>query len=135
MVATRPYVDSSGLVKLVLVEQESAALHQFLADGQRPVTSRIATVEVRRAVARVVRLTSAHEALLGEIWARSVIVELHEQLAEAAARTGQRTLRSLDAIHLATAVSVQDEIDAFVTYDLRLAEAARSLGLSVVAPA
>lgn len=52
-----------------------------------------------------------------------------------AATVGPSSLRTLDAIHLATALGLGAELDAFVTYDNRLAEAARSLGLPVVSPA
>jgi predicted nucleic acid-binding protein len=44
-------------------------------------------------------------------------------------------LRTLDAIHLASALAIRDELEAFVTYDSRLADAARSAGLSVISPA
>ena len=63
------------------------------------------------------------------------IIELDEGLARAASQLAPPTMRSLDAIHLASALSIRTELDAFVTYDVRLGEAARSLGLSVVAPA
>ncbi|HJP71502.1 MAG TPA: type II toxin-antitoxin system VapC family toxin, partial [Candidatus Limnocylindria bacterium] len=99
------------------------------------ITSRVATIEVRRAVSRVVTIGPEHEAVLSATWMGSHIVELDESLAEAAARIGPSLLRSLDAVHLATAISVTEEAGDFVTYDRRLADAARSLGLSVVAPA
>lgn len=63
------------------------------------------------------------------------VIELDAALAGRAATLEPRSLRSLDAIHLASALTVFDELDAFVTYDGRLAEAAHSHGLNVVAPA
>jgi predicted nucleic acid-binding protein len=135
VVAARIYADASALVKLILAEPESDALRDYLATRTGPMTSRIAMVEVRRAVARTVVISAEHEAVLAAIWAGALIVDLDEPLAEAAARIAPHVPRSLDAIHLATAASARDEVDAFVTYDRRLAEAARSLGMAVVAPA
>jgi len=71
--------------------------------------------------------------------ARSVLqllefVELSRDLAERAGGLEAAGLRSLDAIHLASALAVGDELDAFVTYDARQADAARSLGLTVESP-
>lgn len=61
-------------------------------------------------------------------------LELDERLATAAARRASASLRTLDAIHLASALSLADELDAFVTYDDRLTATARSAGLMVAAP-
>jgi uncharacterized protein len=63
------------------------------------------------------------------------IIELDEAIATNAARLAPATLRSVDAIHLASAMILGDEVSAFVTYDLRLADAARLAGLTVVTPA
>ena len=63
------------------------------------------------------------------------VVELDAVIARAAAGLGPAALRTLDAIHLATARGLGAGLDAFVTYDDRLADAARSLGLPVVRPA
>jgi predicted nucleic acid-binding protein len=61
-------------------------------------------------------------------------IELDEAIARAAGAAVPPSLRSLDAIHLASALSVSDELDALVTYDQRLADAARAAGLSVIQP-
>ena len=63
------------------------------------------------------------------------VIEFDERLAERAASVGPIFLRALDAIHLATALAFGSELEAFVTYDDRLAEAARAAGLPVVRPA
>ena len=130
----RPYLDASALVKLVLTEPESLALETYLG-GAEPLTSRIATVEVRRAVARVRPMDDAAESMIDALWRRASVIELHAAIAATAGRLDPPILRSLDAIHLASAASLGEEIGDFVTYDRRLAGSARSLGLSVVAPA
>lgn len=81
----------------------------------------------------------ASVAVAAEAWQRTmqglVVIELERRIGEAAAAVDPATLRSLDAIHLATALSLGAELDAFVTYDARLADAARAAGITVVAPA
>jgi uncharacterized protein len=63
------------------------------------------------------------------------VIELTETIRARAAQLGPVTLRSLDAMHLATALELGDELGAVVTYDARMAGAAESLGLAVLAPA
>jgi predicted nucleic acid-binding protein len=63
------------------------------------------------------------------------LVAVDDDLLDEAARLGPETLRSLDAIHLATALPVDEVLGAFVTYDTRLADAARAAGLAVLSPA
>jgi uncharacterized protein len=62
------------------------------------------------------------------------LIELDDPIARAAGEMHPASLRSLDAIHLASALALGDELAAFVTYDARLADAARSAGLPVIAP-
>lgn len=133
MVARRPYADASALVKLVIREPESEALRDYLLIRADPATSRLALVEVSRVVMRIKE--TVDDDALAAVWDRTVLVELDASLADAASRIGPRTLRSLDAIHLASALTLADDLEAFVTYDARQADAARALGLEVVAPA
>lgn len=130
------YLDASALVKLVTDEAETAALRAHLAAFTSRSTSRLATVEVPRAMARkgVASIAAAAEAWQQTIQGL-VVIELERRIGEAAAAVDPATLRSLDAIQLATALSLGAELDAFVTYDARLADAARAAGLTVVAPA
>ncbi len=128
----RAYVDASAVVKLVLREAESNALREFLMAQPSPLTSRIATVEVRRAIGRATE--APYEDALAAVWDRVEIIELDTAIADAAALVAPRSIRSLDAIHLASALAVADELQAFVTYDVRLAEAAVSSGLPVESP-
>lgn len=131
----RAYADSSALVKLVLSEPESAALSRFLKGRGRTLTSRLATVEVSRAVVRSAGKSPQQASVLASLWERVDIAELDPRISVVAAGLEPVGLRSLDAIHLASALAIVDELDAFITYDVRLADAARAHGLTVLAPA
>ena len=125
------YLDSSALVKLVVAEPESAALRRFLRGHPERVSSALARVEVLRAVrfqgpAAVER---ARRAL-----ARIRLLRLDDILLDAAAALEPRVLRSLDAIHLASAQALADQLDCVATYDRRMAEAAALLRIPVRAP-
>lgn len=130
----RIYADSSALVKLILTEPESESFRRFLAGHAPALTSRISTIEVPRAIRRVMQPTAAHEALLSAVWDTTTVMEVDVHVARAASSLEPQTLRSLDAIHLASALAIRGELDAFITYDSRLADAARAHGLSVIAP-
>ena len=128
----RVYLDASAAVKLVVSEPESGSVRQFLADSVTRVSSRVLAVELMRAVRRHSPDSLAQaRSLLGVM----EFVELDEKIAERAAALEPVGLRPLDAIHLASALALADELDAFLTYDTRQADAARSLGLAVAAPA
>ena len=124
------YVDSSALVKLVLSEPESAAAGSLVASAPRAATSVIALLEVAQAVKRADPgadgLSDADGLLHG-----FDLFEVDEALLRDAARLPGR-LRSLDAIHLASALAIGAE--SMLVYDHRLAEAAASAGLAVLAP-
>jgi len=128
------YLDSSALVKLVKAESESGALRRFLrrhpADGR--VTSALARVEVVRAVSAGGPAAVAH-ARRQLVRVDQVTVD-RDLLDEAATLAPGSILRSLDAIHLASARSIGAELRAIVTYDQRMTEAAVALSLMVEAP-
>ena len=126
------YVDASALVKLVITETESDALRAFLGDDPKLYSSRIAAVEVRRAVGRQNERDAGQQldALLGTVQ----FVELDKRMADAAAAARPASLRSLDAIHLAAALSISEGLRAVIAYDARLAAALRSAGLDVQTP-
>ena len=129
---TVAYVDASALTKLLLEEVESSAMLRWYVEAERVVTNRIGIVETRRAVAR--RQPDVDDERF-ELLSRSIeTFELNARIGQVAATIGPASLRTLDAIHLATALAIGG-IDAFVTYDDRLADAARSIGLPVVRPA
>jgi len=125
------YLDSSAIVRLVVREFESDALRAFLVNRPVRVTSALARVEVPRAVRSQGRTATARatQALSGVS-----VLALDEALLNDAARINADHLRSLDAIHIASAQQVGPELAALITYDTRMATAARALGLPVVAP-
>ncbi|MES2209990.1 MAG: type II toxin-antitoxin system VapC family toxin [Chloroflexota bacterium] len=125
------YVDASALAKLILEEAGSLEMRRWYIESERVVTSRLGVVETRRAVAR-----QAHDPAHLEVILRSVeTIEFDVAVARTASAIGPATLKTLDAIHLASAAAMVPELDAFVTYDDRLADAARALGLPVIRPA
>jgi predicted nucleic acid-binding protein len=133
---TACYLDASAIVKLATAEAETDALRQHLAAYDSRITSRLATVEVLRALARrgVDSVAVGAEPLQAVL--RSLqLVELDGAVAARAVELEPATLRSLDAVHLASALAIGDALDALITYDGRLASAARAAGLTVLAPA
>jgi predicted nucleic acid-binding protein len=125
------YADASALVKLILLEAESGAVHRWFTEAPRIATSRVGVVETIRASSRRNHDPAQRDRVLEEV----EIIDLNTAIAAAAAALHPPLLRTLDAIHLATAMALMPELDAFVTYDDRMAEAARALGLPVVQPA
>ncbi len=126
------YLDSSALVKLVVHEPESAALRDFLTtQGQRCVTSALARVEVVRAVAEQGDPVLALAAL---VLSRCDQVAVTVDLLDRAARLPPPALRSLDAIHLASASRLQPGLTSVVAYDRRLLTAADEFGLPTTSP-
>lgn len=128
------YLDTSALAKLVLPEPESSALHRWLGQHAQELqaSSEIIRVELPRAVMRLYPMGLLHAA---RVVAHTEKIGLTRRLLEIAASLPPATLRSLDAIHLASALTIRDEITAFVAYDKRLAEAAEAAGLPVASPA
>lgn len=125
------YVDASALVKLAAAEPESNAMLRWFTEVETVVTSRVGVIETHRAVARV-----PHDPVhLRRALAEVDVLEVDVRVAEAAARIAPAGLRTVDAIHLASAIEMGPALEAFVTYDDRLAAAARALGLPVVRPA
>lgn len=126
------YLDTSALVKLVIEEAESTALADWLASAERePVTSDLARTELLRTVRRwapeqAVAATQVLEVL--------TVLTLATSTFDAAARMEPVELHSLDALHVAAALELGDELDGFVTYDYRQADAVRAYGIAVVAP-
>jgi predicted nucleic acid-binding protein len=125
------YVDSSALVKLVVREAETDALRRYLSSVGPLASSILATVEVSRAVSRVAPESVGATAAVFEVLN---VIAFDARIAARAAALAPVSLRTLDAIHLATALELGDELTAFVCYDDRLSATARDLGMSVVAP-
>jgi predicted nucleic acid-binding protein len=117
-------------VKLVLVEPESPAVYRWFTEAPRIATSRIGVVETVRASSRREHDPAHRDQVLRDV----EVIDLDPAIAGVAAAIAPSAIRTLDAIHLATALALMPELDAFVTYDDRLADAARALGLPVVRP-
>jgi len=126
------YLDSSAFVKLAVEEPETAALRGFLAKrGQRRVSSALLRTEALRAVRH---LGAEALATVREGLRRVDLVGIDDRTLDAAGTLEPRVLRTLDAIHVATAMALGDDLEAIVTYDDRMVEAARLLGLSTATP-
>jgi len=123
------YVDASALIKLVVSEPESDRLRQAL-DGARLIGSDVLVTEVMRAVQR--RGGPVRAAV--DAIARIHRIELSDEILLRAGSLEPVELRSLDAIHLASALMVAPHVQAFVTYDRTLGRAARAAGLPVLTP-
>jgi predicted nucleic acid-binding protein len=126
------YLDSSALVKLVVREPESDALFRFLESHRERVSSAIARVEVVRAVRRLPRSGMAIERAT-QVLDRIALVPVDDAVLANAAMLDPSTLRSLDAIHLGTALTLP-MLDAFVAYDAPMLAAAVQLGCEPVSP-
>ena len=129
----RTYLDTSALAKLVVRERESQALRDYLKQIRSDTlfTAAITRTELVRAARR------ADPALL--ITARTVlgslaVIDLTTAVLDSAAVLDPPALRSLDAIHLVAAQRAGSQLRAVITYDARMAEAAESLAIPVVAP-
>jgi len=126
------YLDSSAFVKLVIEETESAAVRSLLAGrASRRVSSALLRTEALRAVRHLGpdALTIVRDGLR-----RVDLIAIDDRILDSAGTLERRVLRTLDAIHLATAIAVGDDLEAIVTYDERMVEAARLLGLSTATP-
>ena len=125
------YLDASAFVKLAKDEPESAALNAALEAWPRKSSSALLEVEGPRAARRTNPLAyDAARALL----AGMELLEIDADIRRAAADLSDPGLRSLDAIHLATALSLGERCGAFFAYDDRLIAAARAHGLTVTVP-
>jgi uncharacterized protein len=126
------YVDTSALVKLAVAEPETPALRVDLLVKPVLASSELLTVEVPRATRR-----HGHEAEhLGRVALSrlSYLVAMNPVVLERAATLDTPNLRSLDAIHLSTALGMEGELIGMITYDDRLAEAATAFGIHVASP-
>lgn len=125
------YLDSSAIVKLAIAEPHSVALRSYLRRRRPLVSSALARTEVGRALAPLGAQAAARGA---DVLARVDLVRISDRLLDIAATLPPPQLRSLDAIHLATARQLGAAISRMVTYDERMAAAADFLGLRVTSP-
>ena len=125
------YLDSSAIVKLVVREAESNSLRRFLRDHPVRVSSALARVEVVRAVRSQ---GSEAQRRANELLGRVRLLRLDDEVLTAAGILAPGVLRSLDAIHLASAAVFGIELQGLVTYDRRMAEAAKLVGITTFTP-
>lgn len=126
------YLDSSAIVKLAVEEPESAALRRYLRRRRPLLSSALARTEVLRA------LLFEGEAGIDRgraVLARVDMVRVSDRLLDLAGTLRPASLRSLDAIHLATALRLGTELGWVVTYDERMIDAAEELGIKTTSPA
>jgi predicted nucleic acid-binding protein len=126
------YIDASAALKLVVEEPESSALADALA-GDQLISSEICRVELARALLRL-GLGQGAERLVRGVVERIELLRLDDQILDRAGELGPNDLRTLDAIHLASALAIGRELNAVVTYDRWLAGAAEDAGLAVLSP-
>jgi predicted nucleic acid-binding protein len=136
------YADTSALVKLVANEPESAALLAWLRDSENAgrgapgdmktlVSTDLARTELMRAVRRVdPDLAVQARQVLDSV----SLLHLTSADFDAAGTIGDPELRSLDALHLSAALTLGDDLEGMIVYDLRLSQAARRLGVVTLAP-
>jgi predicted nucleic acid-binding protein len=127
------YLDASAIVKLIVPEAETAALMAALAEWPDRVSSVVARVEVHRALRRA-GASPAQRARAEAVLSGLVLIRIDEPILSAAAALRDPRLRALDAIHLATALSLGDDPETFIVYDAKLAHAATKQRLRVAHP-
>jgi predicted nucleic acid-binding protein len=126
------YLDTSALAKLLVQEDETQALRGYLRERStmRRVACGLVRTELRRAALRTSpELLPAAERLLASL----ALVRVDDALLDTAGTLGPGVVRSLDAIHLAAALRVAP-VTALITYDVRMQQAAETLGLPLAAP-
>ena len=126
------YLDSSAFVKLVVAEGETTAMRAVLAGrAARRVSSALLRTESLRAVRH---LGPDALAMVREGLRRIDLIAIDDRILDAAGTLEPQVLRTLDAVHLATAMAIGDDLEVIVTYDERMIEAARLVGLPTASP-
>ena len=132
MSADVAYLDTSAVVKLLVREPETVALRRELKQWPRRASSGLLRVELLRAVRRagLPRAMAGARRQLAAIH----LVRLDDSLLDHASGLGPPTLRSLDAIHLASALSLGADLGTIITYDQRMIDGVVALGLPLTSP-
>lgn len=125
------YLDTSAFAKLIAPEAETAALQRYLSTRSLRVSSGLLRTEALRAAMRV---SQQHVAKVRRELRRVALIDVNRELLEQAGVLAPPELRSLDATHVAAALSLGDDLGELVTYDARMMAAARAHGLPVVSP-
>jgi len=132
MTGRAAYLDTSAFVKLLVTEPESAALRTRLQRWPDRVSAALLRTETVRALRR-----QGNDALIGKarrLFGGLVLIRIDEPLLDRAGDLGPAELRSLDAVHLAAALSIGPDLGVLITYDIRLRDAAAAQGLDVESP-
>lgn len=125
------YLDTSALLKLIFDETGSRKLEEYLADRTALVSSALLVIEGRRGV---LRRAPERAPRLDVLLTQVKMVTVSDAVVESASRLPDPMLRSLDAIHLATALLIREDLDALVSYDDRLTASAAAHGLHTATP-
>ena len=129
---TVAYLDASAAAKLFVEEPESSGLRRYLSGAVGRTSSALLRAELIRVASRYdTKRVGEARIVLGRITLR----EIDNEVLDRAGELAPKTLRTLDAIHLATASLLGSELEAVVTYDRRMIEAAQVYGLPVASPA
>jgi len=125
------YLDSSAIVKLIVRERQSMALRRYLRRRRPLMSSALARTEVLRAL-----LPAGAEAVARgrSVLQRLDLVRVNDRILNAAGELHPPELRSLDAIHLATALELGRDLAVVVTYDERMTKGAKQLGIRTAHP-
>lgn len=124
------YLDTSAFLKLIIAEDESSAMREWFSSHQPIWSSQVLHTEALRAGVRLgIDIDVVEDALESVSMVLPSVATFF-----AAGRLAPMSLRSLDALHLATALEIGDDLEAFIAYDERLLDAARVASLSVVTP-
>lgn len=126
------YLDASAITKLILPETERSALEAAMLEKDAVFASRLALTECMRAALRYGQDPVGDA--VRDVFRAFMLLDVSLEILRDAGQAAPATLRSLDAIHLASALSLGQPNLEFVTYDNRLADAARANGLTVVQP-
>ena len=125
------YLDASAILKLIIEEKETNKLEKFIKN--KSCTSKISRIEVMRVINR--SIPEAAESTQ-QILSRFDYINITDSVIRTAESfLGLPTLKSLDSIHVASALSISSEIDGIVSYDKKMITNAKSLGLLVHSPA
>ena len=124
------YLDSSAILKTIFDEQERPDLLRFL--NSQSTSSRLSKIEVRRTVARLVPSKTAEVNL--ELDKINFLPISNPILMAAENFSSELTLRTLDAIHIATVMSLEGSIEGLITYDRQMIANAKLLGIKVISP-
>ena len=123
-------MDSSAVLKLIFTEKETTELDKVMNNTM--VTSTLTRVEIKRAVNRI---NPKKMIVANDVLSQLQYSELdHQTLKIAEAFAPEITLRTLDAIHVASVLRISDAIKGIITYDKQMVANAKNMGITVLSP-